>query len=72
MTWEKSVGAVSINSVDYVLAEESKVQIPSKLGIFGLYVRIVYEKVSQRPTFYKKNQKTWNYLTEPAYLSHFK
>ena len=57
MTWEKSVGAVSINSVDYVLAEESKVQIPSKLGIFGLYVRIVYEKVSQRPTFYKKNPK---------------
>ena len=57
MTWEKSVGAVSINSVDYVLAEESKVQIPSKLGIFGLYVRIVYEKLSQRPTFYKKNPK---------------
>lgn len=55
MTWEKSVGAVSINSVDYVLAEESKVQIPSKLGIFGLYVRIVYQKVSQSPTCYKKN-----------------
>lgn len=57
MSWEKSVGAVSINSVDYVLAEESKVQIPSKLGIFGLYIRIVYEKLSQRPTFYKKNPK---------------
>lgn len=57
MSWEKSVGAVSINSVDYVLAEESKVQIPSKLGIFGLYVRIVYEKLSQHPTFYKKNPK---------------
>lgn len=55
MTWEKSVGAVSINSVDYVVAEESKVQIPSKLGIFGLYVRIVYQKLSQRPTSYKKN-----------------
>lgn len=55
MTWEKSVGAVSINSVDYVVAEESKVQIPSKLGIFGLYVRIVYQKVSQRPTSDKKN-----------------
>lgn len=57
VSWEKSVGAVSINSVDYVLAEESKVQIPSKLGIFGLYVRIVYEKLSQKPTFYKKNPK---------------
>lgn len=57
MTWEKSVGAVSVNSVDYVVAEESKVQIPSKLGIFGLYVRIVYQKVSQRPTSYKKNPK---------------
>jgi hypothetical protein len=55
MTWEKSVGAVSVNSVDYVIAEESKVQIPSKLGIFGLYVRIVYQKVSQRPTSFKKN-----------------
>jgi len=55
MTWEKSVGAVSVNSVDYVVAEESKVQIPSKLGIFGLYVRIVYQKLSQRPTSYKKN-----------------
>ncbi len=55
MTWEKSVGAVSINSVDYVVAEESKVQIPSKLGIFGLYVRIVYQKLSQRPTSDKKN-----------------
>ena len=55
MTWEKSVGAVSVNSVDYVVAEESKVQIPSKLGIFGLYVRIVYQKLSQRPTSYTKN-----------------
>ena len=41
MTWEKSVGAISVNSVDYVVSEESKVQIPSKLGIYGLYVRIV-------------------------------
>ncbi len=53
--WEKSVGAVSVNSVDYVVAEESKVQIPSKLGIFGLYVRIVYQKLSHRPTSAKKN-----------------
>ena len=57
MTWEKSVGAVSINSVDYVIAEESRVQIPSKLGIYGLYVRIVYQKVSQRPSSYTKNPK---------------
>lgn len=57
MTWEKSVGAVSVNSVDYVIAEESKVQIPSKLGIYGLYVRIVYQKVSQRPSSYTKNPK---------------
>lgn len=57
MTWEKSVGAVSVNSVDYVVSEESKVQIPSKLGIFGLYVRIVYQKVSQRPSSQKKNPK---------------
>lgn len=57
MTWEKSVGAVSVNSVDYVVSEESKVQVPSKLGIFGLYVRIVYQKVSQRPSSQKKNPK---------------
>lgn len=55
MKWEKSVGAVSTNSVDYVIAEESKVQIPSKLGIFGLYVRIVYQKLAQNPTSIKKN-----------------
>lgn len=57
LTWEKSVGAVSTNSVDFVVAEESKVQIPSKLGIFGLYVRIVYQKVSQRPSSMTKNPK---------------
>jgi hypothetical protein len=57
LTWEKSVGAVSTNSVDFVVAEESKVQIPSKLGIFGLYVRIVYQKVSQRPSSGTRNPK---------------
>lgn len=49
MKWERAVGAVSINSVDYVVAEEAQIQLPSKAGIFGLYLRIVYQKVGERP-----------------------
>ncbi len=49
MTWERSVGATSTNSVDYVIAEESKCQLPSKMGTFGLTVRMVYERCKERP-----------------------
>lgn len=49
LTWERSVGAISTNSVDYVIAEEDKCQLPSKMGTFGLTVRIVYERVAERP-----------------------
>jgi hypothetical protein len=49
MTWERSVGATSTNSVDYVIAEECKHQLPSKMGIFGLTVRMVYERCRERP-----------------------
>lgn len=49
MVWERAVGAVSTNSVDYVVAEECKEQLPSKLGIFGLRMRMVYERCAQRP-----------------------
>lgn len=42
MIWQKSAGRVSTNSVGFVTAEEAKVSIPSKLGIYGLTVRIVY------------------------------
>lgn len=44
MTWQKSAGRISTNSVKYVVAEEAKVQIPSKLGVYGLTVRIVYAR----------------------------
>jgi hypothetical protein len=43
-TWQKSAGRISTNTVDYVVAEEAKIGIPSKLGIFGLTVRIVYTR----------------------------
>lgn len=49
MVWERAIGAVSTNSVDYVVAEECKEQLPSKLGIFGLRMRMVYERCAQRP-----------------------
>lgn len=42
MVWQKSAGRISTNSVGFVTAEEAKVAIPSKLGIYGLTVRIVY------------------------------
>lgn len=45
--YQTSAGRVSINSVDYVVAEECSLQIPSKLGIFGLYIRIVYSKTDR-------------------------
>lgn len=45
--YQMSAGRVSINSVDYVVAEECTLQIPSKLGIFGLYIRIVYSKTDR-------------------------
>ena len=42
MTWQKSYGRVSINSIRHVTSEEVKMQIPSKIGVFGLTVRLVY------------------------------
>lgn len=45
--YQTSAGRVSINSVDYVVAEECTLQIPSKLGIFGLYIRVVYSKTDR-------------------------
>lgn len=42
--WQKSAGKYSTNSVDYVISEEAKLGIPSKLGIYGLTVRFVYCK----------------------------
>lgn len=42
MVWQRSAGRVSVNSVRYVAAEEAKVPIPTKLGIYGLTVRIVH------------------------------
>lgn len=47
MTWRKSIGRISTNSVKYVVAEESKIQVPSKLGVFGLTVRIVYARTNR-------------------------
>ncbi len=41
-TWQKSAGRISTNSVGHVVAEEAKVQIPTKSGIYGLTVRIVW------------------------------
>ena len=49
MVWQRSVGAVSMNSVAHVAAEEAQTQLPSKLGTFGLYVRIVYQKLVEQP-----------------------
>lgn len=40
--WEKSTGRISTNSVGFVVSEEAKIPIPSKLGVYGLTVRIVY------------------------------
>lgn len=47
MTWQKTAGRFSTNSVDYVAAEEAKVPIPSKLGIYGLTVRIVHCRIDR-------------------------
>lgn len=44
MTWQKSAGRISTNSVKYVVSEEAKLQIPSKLGVYGLTIRIVYAR----------------------------
>lgn len=40
--WQRAAGRISTNSVKYVVSEEAKLQIPSKMGTFGLTVRIVY------------------------------
>lgn len=44
---QKSSGRVSINSVGYVNYEDCSLQIPSKLGIYGLYIRLVYSKTDR-------------------------
>lgn len=47
MKQQKSSGRVSINSVGYVNYEDCSLQIPSKLGIYGLYIRLVYSKTDR-------------------------
>lgn len=44
---QKAAGRVSVNSVNYVNSEECNIQLPSKLGIFGLYIRLVYSKMDK-------------------------
>jgi hypothetical protein len=39
---KKMIGSSSLNSVDFVAGEASQVQLPSKMGIFGLNIRIAY------------------------------
>lgn len=48
-SWKRYAGAYSINSVGYVNAEESKMQIPTKHGVFGLTVRLVWQKLEEMP-----------------------
>lgn len=45
MTWKESVGSTSISS-DLVVFEQSKLQLPSKVGTYGLSATIVYSKTS--------------------------
>lgn len=47
--WKRYAGAYSINSVGFVNAEESKMQIPTRHGIFGLTVRLVWQKMAEMP-----------------------
>lgn len=51
---QKSSGRVSINSVGYVNYEECNLQLPSKLGIYGLYIRLVYSKLDRLVSPYAK------------------
>lgn len=51
---QKASGRVSINSVGYVNYEDCSLQIPSKLGIFGLYVRLVYSKADRLVSAYER------------------
>lgn len=44
MVWRKSIGASSTNSVGLVVSEASQVQLPSRIGVFGIQVKIVYAK----------------------------
>lgn len=48
--WKRYAGAYSINSVGFVNAEESKMQIPTRHGIFGLTVRLVWQKLDEMPS----------------------
>ena len=45
-SWKKYAGSYSINSVGFVNSEESKVQMLTKQGTYGLTVRIVWEKTA--------------------------
>lgn len=40
----KVIGKTSTNSVEYVIHEQSKLQLPTKLGIYGLSVKMIYQK----------------------------
>ena len=48
-SWKKYAGSYSINSVGFVNSEESKVQMITKQGTYGLTVRIVWEKTDSMP-----------------------
>lgn len=49
-SWKKYAGSYSINSVGFVNSEESKVQMLTKHGTFGLTVRVLWEKIEDMPT----------------------
>lgn len=60
-SWKKYIGSYSINSVNFVNAEESKVQLFTKHGTFGLTIRIVWEKISDMPQMTKLSFDGVNY-----------
>lgn len=47
--WKKYVGSYSMNSVGFVNAEESKVQMLTQQGTYGLTIRIIWEKIEDMP-----------------------
>jgi hypothetical protein len=49
-SWKKYAGSYSINSVGFVNSEESKVQMLTKHGTFGLTVRVLWEKIENMPS----------------------
>lgn len=70
--WEKSTGRISTNSVGFIVSEEAKIPIPSKLGVFGMTVRIVYTKrnrlVECRQPLNVVDQPRFSFLKNPIPL----